>query len=75
MSYCYSNQRHAVIYFVGSNEIDKDKSLADCDGIHVVCSTSGGSVLTAYRNKVFTEKRYSSGQRPRRGRVKSKYGK
>lgn len=43
------HQRHATIYFVGDREIAIDKSLSDCDGIHVVCAPNGTTVITAYR--------------------------
>lgn len=70
-----SHQRHATIYFIGDREIAQDKSLSDCDGIHVICAPNGSTVLTAYRNKTYTEKRYFGNQKPRKGLVKSRYGK
>jgi hypothetical protein len=69
------HQRHATIYFVGDREIQQDKSLIDCDGIHVICAPNGSTVLTAYRNKTLIEKRYFANKRPRSEIRKARYGK
>ncbi|QOX80876.1 DUF4258 domain-containing protein (plasmid) [Trichlorobacter lovleyi] len=70
------HHRHATVFFVGSKEIAQDRSLADCEGIHVVCSPNAAVVITVYRNKVFTERRYQSGQCPRnRFSPRKRYGK
>jgi hypothetical protein len=69
------HQRHAVIYFIGDREIARDKSLSDCDGIHVVCAPNGGAVLTVYRNKEFTQDRSFANQKPKRQCIGKRYGK
>lgn len=69
-----THERHATIYFVGNKEIAKDKSLSDCDGIHVVCAPNSCVVITTYRNKQYSAERYTRGQKPRREAVKRRYG-
>lgn len=68
-----THERHATIYFVGAKEIVNDKSLADCDGIHVICDSGGNVVLTAYRNKQLHQEKQHLGQRPRRDGLKRRY--
>lgn len=47
-----SYARGAVIYAIGKKEIAENGSfLKNCDGLHVVCSTRDGAVITTYRNR------------------------
>jgi len=67
------HERHATKYFVGDKEIANDRSLADCDGIHVVCDPGGNVVLTAYRNRELNKQKHTLGQRPRRLGLKRRF--
>jgi len=69
------HERHATVYFVGSREIAKDKTLEECDGVHVICAPNGSAVITAYRNKTYRLDRSTSNQKPRWEKKKRRYGK
>ena len=46
-----SHARNAVIYAVGRKEVKEyGKMLESCEGIHVLCSTDGSTIITTYRN-------------------------
>jgi hypothetical protein len=46
-----SHTRNATIHAVGRREIkEHGKFLTDCEGIHVLCSSDDGVIITTYRN-------------------------
>lgn len=45
------HNRKAIIYAVGRNEIRQNgRFLEPCAGIHVICSSQEGNIITVYRN-------------------------
>lgn len=53
----------ALRYTIGRKEIDRyrdvEPQLVRYHGVHVVCASDGGEVLTTYRNKNFARRKYS----------------
>lgn len=46
-----SHVRNSTVYAIGRKEIKEfGKFLAPCEGIHVLCSSDGGAIITTYRN-------------------------
>lgn len=51
----------ALRYTIGRKEIDRYRDVEPCitryHGIHVICATDSGQILTTYRNKSFARRK------------------
>lgn len=67
------HERHSTIYFVGDKEVADDRTLDDCNGIHVVCAPIGNVVITVYRNKHLNKEKFTLGQKRRKDGLKRRF--